>query len=114
MQEGLHPPGVRWADLRGHEHLGAVQAAISQRLSDLSLVGIHRRSVDVPVADFKSREHRRAGLTVAQLPGAKPDQRHARATRQPDRRNLTRCAHSVIIARARPYVWQSMAQWAQG
>ena len=73
MQRVAHLPRVRRADLGSHEYLGAIQAAVRKGLADLGFVVVHRRGIDMAVADLEGGDHGGAGLAVAQLPRAEAD-----------------------------------------
>src|SRR5262245_27294902 len=70
---------VRLPHLRGDEDLVALDAGGAQALADLALVVVHRGGIDVAVAEpQRLLDHARADA-AAQVPGAEPDERNARA-----------------------------------
>ena len=70
---------VALPDLGGDEDLVARQARGAKALAHCLLVAVHRRGVDVAIAEpERGLDHARAGL-AAQVPGAEPDDRNAGA-----------------------------------
>src|ERR1700733_608331 len=71
---------VRWC-LRRDEEVLARNAALGDGPSDLSLVAVDRRGVDVAVTDLQRGAHRAIRVLTDNLPGAKAEERHG-ATRE--------------------------------
>ncbi len=61
-------PALPERQLGRHEDLVARQAALAQRAADAGLVAVHRRRVDVAVADLERAQRRGLGPVASQVP----------------------------------------------
>src|SRR5215831_6192226 len=97
-QRGALPVGAAGRQLGGEEHRVPVQPALGQGVSDLALVAVHGRGVDVPVAGLQRGEHRLASRPAAQLPSPEPDHWHLDAAGQRACRYCHRLSHETQCA----------------
>src|SRR5205085_11725975 len=97
----LAPSTVR-PHLRRDEDVVAGNPALGERATDLLLVAVGARGVDVPVSELERCDDGRFGALAACEPGPEPEQRHVRAGRDLDE-VLTRHARilpgAAILAR---------------
>ena len=91
-------PCATLRQLRRQEDLLARQPALRHCLPDLCFVAVHRRRVDVPVADLERAAHGVDRAAAARLPGAEPEQGHPRPRCELDALVRDRLlAHVVIL-----------------
>jgi diketogulonate reductase-like aldo/keto reductase len=97
-------PRAARRQLRRDEDLVARDAARGECLSDLRLVGVHRRGVEVPVANLQRPADRVDRGAAADLPRAEPEQRHRRARGELDTllRDRQPPVHDGILAAPPP------------
>ena len=71
---------MRRPDLGGEEDVVARHAGGAHALTDLALIVVHLRGVDMPVSEPQRLLDEPGASAATQLPGAKPDCRNARTT----------------------------------